>query len=110
MRVWCFAPVVVKNCQRVRISVLIVVYEVDWGLRRVWVVRGMRLARLLRGWGEKLEKAFERVGTEIERAFEGVGEEVEEAAAGEELVVCPECREENIADAKFCYKCGKRLE
>jgi len=59
--------------------------------------------------GEKLEKAFERVGGEIERAFEGVGEEVEEAKAGEELVVCPECREENVAGAKFCYKCGGKL-
>jgi len=56
--------------------------------------------------GEELEKAFERVGREIERAFEGVGE----ARAGEELVVCPKCREENVAGAKFCYNCGKKLK
>jgi len=54
--------------------------------------------------GEKLEKTFERVGREIERAFEGESEEAEE-----ELVVCPECREENSADAKFCYRCGEKL-
>jgi len=53
--------------------------------------------------GEKLEKAFERVGMEIERAFEGESEE------DEELVVCPECREENVAGAKFCYRCGEKL-
>jgi len=51
--------------------------------------------------GERLEKAFERVGREIERAFEGVGEE---------LVVCPGCGEKNVAGAKFCYRCGRKLD
>ena len=51
--------------------------------------------------GERLEKTFERVGREIERAFEGVGEE---------LVVCPDCGIENVAGAKFCHECGKKLE
>ena len=60
--------------------------------------------------GEKLERAFERVGKEIERAFEGKGEEAEEARAGEELVVCPECGEKNVAGARFCYECGKKLK
>jgi len=56
--------------------------------------------------GEELEKAFEKAGREIERAFEGVGE----ARVGKELVVCPKCREENVAGAKFCYNCGKKLK
>jgi len=53
--------------------------------------------------GEKLERAFERVGREIERVFEGEREEAEG------LVVCPECREENVAGARFCYRCGEKL-
>ena len=60
--------------------------------------------------GEKLERAFERVGREIERVFEGEREEAEEAAVGEELVICPECGIENVAGAKFCYECGKKLK
>ena len=72
--------------------------------RRVEVEAGGPWDKVEEGFermGEELEKAFERVGREIERAFEGEREE--------ELVVCPECREENVADAKFCYKCGGKL-
>jgi len=61
-------------------------------------------------WDE-VSEAFERMGEKLERAFERVGREIERAFEGEEekLIVCPECREENVADAKFCYKCGEKL-
>jgi len=59
--------------------------------------------------GEELEKAFETAGREIEKAFKTARKEIREATK-KESVVCPDCGEKNLGDAKFCYKCGKKLD
>jgi predicted RNA-binding Zn-ribbon protein involved in translation (DUF1610 family) len=59
--------------------------------------------------GEELEKAFETAGREIEKAFKTAKEEIKEATSKEQ-VVCPDCGEKNASSAKFCYKCGRKLD
>ncbi len=56
-----------------------------------------------------LRDAFSRMGEELEKAFKRAREEFREATAGEP-VVCSNCGEENFAYARFCYKCGKKLD
>jgi len=58
--------------------------------------------------GEEIEKAFSIAATEIKKAFKTAREEIREAVS-REPVVCSSCGEKNIADARFCYKCGKKL-
>ena len=58
---------------------------------------------------EESEKAFETAGREIEKAFKTARKEIREATK-KESVVCPDCGEKNLGDAKFCYKCGKKLD
>jgi uncharacterized membrane protein YvbJ len=59
--------------------------------------------------GEEIEKAFSIAATEIKKAFKTAREEIREAL-GREPVGCPHCGEKNFADARFCYKCGKKLD
>ncbi len=69
---------------------------------------------------EDLKDAFSRMGDEMEKAFTVAGKEMEKAfktardkiieATSREPTVCPQCKEKNRADAKFCYKCGKKLK
>lgn len=56
-----------------------------------------------------MEKAFTIAGKEMEKAFKMARDKIKEATS-REPIVCPHCREKNRADAKFCYKCGKKLE
>jgi len=68
---------------------------------------------------EDLREAFSKMGTEIEKAFSVAGKEMEKAfktardkikvATSREPIACPHCGEKNSADAKFCYKCGKKM-
>ena len=59
--------------------------------------------------GEEIEKAFAIAGRELEKAFKRAREEIREATA-REPVVCSHCGEKNSAYARFCYKCGKKLD
>jgi len=59
--------------------------------------------------GEEIEKAFSIAGKEMEKAFKTARGKIKEATS-REPVVCPDCGEENHTDAKFCFKCGKKLE
>lgn len=57
--------------------------------------------------GEEIEKAFSIAGREMERAFERARKEIREATS---RVVYSQCGEKNFVDARFCYKCGKKLD
>ena len=59
--------------------------------------------------GEEIEKAFAIAGRELEKAFKRAREEIREATT-REPVVCSHCGEKNSAGARFCYKCGKKLD
>jgi len=59
--------------------------------------------------GEEIEKAFSVAGREMEKAFKTARDKIRETTS-REPVVCPHCGEKNLAVAKFCYKCGKKLE
>ncbi len=59
--------------------------------------------------GEEIEKAFAIAGREMEKAFKKAREEIKEVVS-QEPVVCPHCGEKNIVGARFCYKCGKKLD
>ena len=59
--------------------------------------------------GEEIEKAFAVAGRELEKAFKRAREEIREATT-REPVVCSHCGEKNSAGARFCYKCGKKLD
>ena len=59
--------------------------------------------------GEEIEKAFAVAGRELEKAFKRAREEIREATT-REPVVCSHCGEKNSAYARFCYKCGKKLD
>jgi len=63
----------------------------------------------MRVTGEDVEKAFSVAGREIEKAFKRAREEIGEATR-REPVVCSHCGEKNLADARFCCKCGKKLD
>ena len=59
--------------------------------------------------GQEIEKAFSKAGKEMEKAFKTARQSIRELTSKEE-VVCPHCGEENLSDARFCYKCGKKLD
>jgi len=59
--------------------------------------------------GEEMEKAFSVAAKEIKKAFKTAREEIK-GAINRESVVCSNCGKENFADARFCYKCGKKLD
>lgn len=59
--------------------------------------------------GEEMEKAFTIAGKEMEKAFKMARGKIKEATS-REPVTCPHCGEKNLASAKFCYGCGKRLK
>jgi ribosomal protein L40E len=59
--------------------------------------------------GEEMEKAFSVAAKEIKKAFKTAREEIK-GAINRESVVCSHCGKENFADARFCYKCGKKLD
>ena len=59
--------------------------------------------------GEEIEKTFSIAGKEMEKAFKKARDKIVEATS-KEPVTCPHCREKNLVDAKFCYKCGKKLD
>ena len=59
--------------------------------------------------GEELEKAFTIAGKEMEKAFKKARNKMKEVTS-REPVPCLNCGEKNVADAKFCYKCGKKLD
>lgn len=59
--------------------------------------------------GEEIEKTFTIAGKEMEKAFKMARDRIKETTS-KEPVVCPQCGETNLVDAKFCYKCGKKLD
>lgn len=59
--------------------------------------------------GEEMEKAFTIAAREIKKGFKMAREEIKQAVSRDH-VVCPYCKEENSAGARFCHKCGKKLE
>ncbi len=59
--------------------------------------------------GEELNKAFAVASKEIEKAFTIAKEEIRKATSPEP-VVCPNCGEKNFADARFCTKCGGKIQ
>ena len=59
--------------------------------------------------GEEIEKASSIAGREIKKAFKTAREEIRHAIS-REPIVCSHCGEQNFADARFCYKCGKKLD
>lgn len=59
--------------------------------------------------GEEIEKAFTIAGRELDKAFKRAREEIREATT-RKPVVCSHCGEKNSAGARFCYKCGKKLD
>lgn len=59
--------------------------------------------------GEEMEKAFSVAAREIKKGFETARAEFREAIS-RETVTCSQCGNENSADARFCYKCGKKLD
>ena len=59
--------------------------------------------------GQEIEKAFSVAGRELEKAFKTAREEIREATS-RKPIVCPHCGEKNFADARFCFKCGKKLD
>ncbi len=58
--------------------------------------------------GEEMEKAFSVAASEIKKGFETAKKEFREALS-RATVTCSHCGYENSADARFCYKCGERL-
>lgn len=58
--------------------------------------------------GEEIEKAFSVAGKEMEKAFKTARDKIKEAT-GKEPMVCPYCGQENLASARYCLKCGKKL-
>jgi len=59
--------------------------------------------------GKEIEKTLAKAGKEIEKAFQTTRESIRESMA-EATVVCSHCGEKNQSEAKFCCKCGKKLE
>lgn len=59
--------------------------------------------------GEEIEKSFSIAAKEIKEAFKTVREEIRKAVSLE-TVACSHCGEKNLVDARFCYKCGKKLD
>lgn len=65
---------------------------------------------------EDLKDSLSKMGQQIEQAFSIAAEEVDKAftsvreSMGREQVVCIHCGEKNLGDARFCYKCGKKLD
>ncbi len=77
---------------------------IEAGISTPWEDLRVTLTKM----GEELEKAFSIAGKEMEKAFKTAREKIKEATS-REPVVCPHCGEKNSADARFCYKCGKKL-
>jgi len=59
--------------------------------------------------GEELNKAFAVASKEIEKAFTMAKEEIRKATSPEPAV-CPNCGEKNYANARFCTKCGTKIQ
>jgi predicted amidophosphoribosyltransferase len=59
--------------------------------------------------GEELNKAFAVASKEIEKAFTTAKEEIKKATSPEPAV-CPNCGEKNYANARFCTKCGTKIQ
>jgi predicted amidophosphoribosyltransferase len=58
---------------------------------------------------QELERAFGMAAKEIQEAFKTAGENIQKAT-GKGRVVCSNCGEKNTPHARFCYKCGKKLD
>lgn len=59
--------------------------------------------------GQEVEKAFSVAAKEIHEAFKTTGENIRRST-GKEPTVCPHCGEKNASDAKYCYKCGEKIQ
>jgi hypothetical protein len=59
--------------------------------------------------GEEVEKAFTLLGREMEKAFKTARDRVKDATK-REPITCSGCGSKNLATAKFCYQCGKKLK
>ena len=58
--------------------------------------------------GDELNKVFSTAAKEIEKALETARQEIRKATS-REPIVCSSCGQRNVANARFCNKCGKEL-
>jgi len=58
---------------------------------------------------EELNKAYAVASKEIENAFTKAREEIRKATS-QETESCPNCGEKNIADSRYCNKCGAKIK
>jgi uncharacterized membrane protein YvbJ len=56
----------------------------------------------------ELEKAFTVAAKEVHQAFEVARNNIQRSA-NKEPIICPNCGEQNLTGATYCFKCGKRL-
>jgi predicted amidophosphoribosyltransferase len=68
---------------------------------------------------DEMREAFTKMSIEMEKAFSIAAKQVQEAfktakdnvqkTVYREPIVCPNCGEKNVANATYCFKCGKNL-
>lgn len=58
-------------------------------------------------WAEEFGKKAEQFGKHIEKKAKEFVKKMEEIS---EPKKCPQCGSESDIDAKFCWKCGKKIE
>ena len=75
------------------------------GISTVWEEMKETLSKV----GEEFEKALSLAASEMEKAFKTARDSIRESTK-REPITCPQCGERNPDYARFCYKCGKRLE
>jgi uncharacterized membrane protein YvbJ len=56
----------------------------------------------------EMEKAFSVAAKQVQEAFNTARENVKKTVY-KEPIVCPNCGEKNVANATYCFKCGKSL-
>jgi len=69
---------------------------------------------------EEIRKAFEKAGDEMERAFSEAAQELRKAVQSTsrsvrgtlvgDPIICKQCGEKNLPDARYCSKCGNKLQ
>jgi len=59
--------------------------------------------------GKEMEKALSLAASEMEKAFQTAKENIQESAK-KEPAVCANCGEKIQGYARFCYKCGNKID
>jgi len=58
---------------------------------------------------DEMNKAFAKAAEETKKAFEEVRKEAKWQVSSRRKIECPNCGAPNMAESKFCSKCGKPL-